>query len=391
MFQTSDYKRVTKVFGLKKILISALVLTFAAVQGFANPDEAHGEHKAEEEKFNAGEMIMHHIADAHNIHFMTLNAGTPEEKHVSINLPIILFGDNGMEVMGSGKFYHHPVHVSAGHAYEHGNYIMVDEVIYKKEEGGEHGLKYDEEGAIVNAAPLDLSITKTVVGILLTTIIILLLFIPAGRAYKKNGALTAPKGIQSLLEPLIVFVNEQIIIPSVGGKEKAAKFTPFLLSVFFFIWIANLLGLMSFIGGYNVMGSISVTLVLATFVLIITNINGNKHYWKHIVWPDGVPAIIKILILVPIELVQIVLKPAVLMIRLTANITAGHIIILAFTALIFIFGQNSVGAGVGVGIGATAFMVFMFLIELLVAFLQAYVFTLLSALYFGSAVEDAHH
>ncbi|MBO6515868.1 MAG: F0F1 ATP synthase subunit A [Bacteroidia bacterium] len=376
--------------GLRKIIVSALVLTFAAVQGLANHDDEHAKSHDEhqEEEFKAGEMIMHHIADAHQIHFLTLGHNTPEEKHVAINLPVILLGENGLEVFGSGHFYHHEKHLDQGHGYEHGNYIMVDEVIYTKNAEGE--LTYGENGEILNDKPLDFSITKTVVGLLLTTIIILLVLISVGRAYKKKGYKAAPSGIQSLMEPLIVFVEEQIIVPSVGSREKAAKFTPFLLTVFFFIWIANLLGLMSFIGGYNVMGSISVTLVLAFFVFVITNINGNKHYWKHIFWPDGVPLPIKF-ILVPIEAVQIILKPLVLMIRLTANITAGHIIILAFTALIFIFGQGNPAVGYGVGIGSTLFMVFMFFIELLVAFLQAYVFTLLSSLYFGSAVEEAHH
>ncbi|MCB9261257.1 MAG: F0F1 ATP synthase subunit A [Flavobacteriales bacterium] len=370
------------------IKITLIAIIFAFFNVFANAEhteEGHGEAK---ETFNAGEMIMHHIADAHQIHFMTLKAETEDPNHLSIPLPIILI-DGGIKIFSSSHFYHTPVHLAKGHGYEHGNYIMVDEVIYKKNADG--GLTYNEKGAIENAKPLDFSITKTVVGLLLTTFLVLWLFISVGRAYKKRGHGVAPKGLQSLLEPLIIFVEEQIIIPSIGSKAKARKFTPFLLSVFFFIWIANLLGLMSFLGGYNVMGSLGVTLVLAIFVLIITNINGNKHYWKHIWWPDGVPAIIKILILVPIEVIQIVLKPAVLMIRLTANITAGHIIILAFTALIFIFGQSSAVAGYSVGIGSVLFMVFMFAIELLVAFLQAYVFTLLSSLYFGSAVEEAHH
>lgn len=394
MFQTSDYKRVTKVSGLMKILFSALFLTFAALQGLADHGPEHDEYKeaASEEKFNAGAMIMHHIADAHEIHFMTLNHGEENEKHVSLRLPVILWGENGLEVFSSSHFYHgDAIHLEKGHgyAYDH-KYVMVEEVIYDYDASGEHGLKMSDTGEVLNTKPWDFSITKTVVGLLLTTFIVLIILISVGRAYKKRGHKVAPSGIQSLMEPLIVFVEEQIIIPSVGGREKAAKFTPFLLSVFFFIWVANLLGLMSFLGGYNVMGSLGVTLVLAFFVFVITNINGNKNYWKHIFWPDGVPLPIKF-ILVPIEAVQIILKPLVLMIRLTANITAGHIIILAFTALIFIFGQTSVGAGVGVGIGSVVFMVFMFFIELLVAFLQAYVFTLLSALYFGSAVEDAHH
>lgn len=150
------------------------------------------------------------------------------------------------------------------------------------------------------------------------------------------------------------------------------------------------LRLIPFIGGFNVMGTIGVTLVLATVVFIITNINGKSHYWTHILWPPGVPFPIK-LILVPIEIISIFMKPMVLMIRLTANITAGHIIILAFTCLVFIFGQQSAGAGYGAGIGSVLFMVFMYFIELLVTFLQAYVFTLLTAMYFGSAIEEPHH
>ncbi len=384
---------------MKKLLFLALVLAGASFNVFADhpESEAHGEEHAteahadghaEESTFNAGEMIMHHIADAHEIHFLTTGSG----KDVAISLPIILLGDNGLEVFSSSHFYHgEEIHLEKGHGFAYDDkYVMVDEVIYNYAADGHHGIKTDESGAIINSKPMDFSITKTVVGLLLTTIILLWIMISVGRAYKRRGHKEAPSGLQSLIEPLIVFVEDQVIIPSIGSREKAAKFTPFLLTVFFFIWIANLLGLMSFLGGYNVMGSMGVTLVLAFFVLIITNINGNKHYWKHIFWPDGVPLPIKF-ILVPIEAVQILLKPTVLMIRLTANITAGHIIILAFTALIFIFGQSGVGAGIGVGIGSTIFMVFMFFIELLVAFLQAYVFTLLSSLYFGSAVEDAHH
>ncbi len=402
MFQTFENKRLTKVNGMTKIMFSVLILAITSLQALADhpvATENHGEvHEAEadhhgdnshDEKFNAGEMIMHHIADAHQIHWMTFNEGEEGEWHLAANLPIILWGDNGLEIFGSGKFYHgEEIHLEKGHGYAYEDkYIMVDEVIYN----AEGGLKYDEAGAIMNSAPIDFSITKTVVGLLLTTLIVLLILISVGKAYKKRGHKVAPSGLQSLMEPLIVFVEEQIIVPSIGSRAKAAKFTPFLLTVFFFIWVANLLGLMSFLGGYNVMGSISVTLVLALAVMIITNVNGNKNYWKHILWPDGVPAVIKILILVPIEVIQIVLKPAVLMIRLTANITAGHIIILAFTALIFIFGETSAVAGWGVGIGSVVFMVFMFFIELLVAFLQAYVFTLLASLYFGSAVEEAHH
>jgi F-type H+-transporting ATPase subunit a len=152
----------------------------------------------------------------------------------------------------------------------------------------------------------------------------------------------------------------------------------------------NLLGLIPFLGGFNITGTLGVTAVLATVVFVVTSINGNGHYWGHIFWPPGVPGFVKV-ILIPIEILGIFIKPFVLMVRLTANITAGHIIILSFVSLIFIFGQNSAGAGYGIGVGSLAFMIFMNFIELLVAFLQAYVFTLLAALYFGSATEEVHH
>jgi F-type H+-transporting ATPase subunit a len=219
-------------------------------------------------------------------------------------------------------------------------------------------------------------------------LICVLIFSAVARGYK-SGAPSKPRGLQSLLEPMILFVRNEIAIPSIGA-HKADRFMPFLLSSFFFIWIANIMGLIPFLGGFNIMGTLGVTLVLATVVFVLTTINGNKHYWIHILWPAGVPTAIKF-ILVPIEILGIFIKPAVLMIRLTANITAGHIIILSFVSLIIIFGQQSAVAGYGVGVGSLLFMIFMNFIELLVAFLQAYVFTLLSAIYFGSAVEEAHH
>jgi F-type H+-transporting ATPase subunit a len=192
-----------------------------------------------------------------------------------------------------------------------------------------------------------------------------------------------------MLEPFVLFIKDEVAIPALG-KKRAKKFLPFMLTSFFFIWASNMLGLIPFLGGFNITGTLSITLVLATFVFILTTINGNAHYWGHIVWPPGVPVAIKF-ILVPIEFLSIFIKPAVLMIRLTANINAGHIIILAFTSLIFIFGEKSAVAGYGVGVFSTLFIVFMFFIELLVAFLQAYVFTLLAALYFGDATQEHHH
>ncbi len=384
MAQSIENKNITTGIRFAFRLTLTVILTFFYLIGGASNQTAH-DSTVSEKSFDAGAMIMHHIADAHEIHFFTLRDGQPDQFDAVAYLPIILWTDNGLEFFSSSNFYHNPIHVEHGHAFAYKSYILFDEVIYNADE---HGISFGEEAAVLNSSPLDLSITKTVAGLLITTFLILAIFLSVARSYRKRPN-QSPKGLQSWIEPLVIFVRDDIVRPSIPG-QKAEKFMPFLMTVFFFIWIANLLGLMSFLGGYNVMGSMSVTLVLAFLVFAITTYHGNKNYWKHIVWPDNIPFLIK-LILVPIEVLQVFMKPLVLMIRLTANITAGHIIILAFTALIFIFGQDSAITGYSVGAGSLLFMVFMFFIELLVAFLQAYVFTLLSAIYFGSAVEEAHH
>lgn len=402
--QLTDNKHFTKSSILTKVAFFAFLVAFSGFNSTVKASDsadlhhaemshtsvetpAEGEVHEEEKGFNAGEMIMHHIADAHEIHFATINEDTDHPKHFSLPLPIILWTDNGLKIFSSGHFYHNekkdPHH---GAYYAHENFVMSHEHIYYANEAG--GLSFDETGKITNAAPLDLSITKSVLGLLVAGLLCVLIFSAVARGYK-SGAPAKPRGIQSFFEPLILFVRNEIAIPSIGA-HKADKFMPFLLSSFFFIWIANIMGLIPFLGGFNIMGTLGVTLVLATVVFVLTTINGNKHYWSHILWPAGVPLPIKF-ILVPIEILGIFIKPAVLMIRLTANITAGHIIILSFVALIMIFGQQSAVAGYGVGAGSLLFMIFMNFIELLVAFLQAYVFTLLSAIYLGSAVEEAHH
>ncbi|HAE29654.1 MAG TPA: ATP synthase F0 subunit A [Flavobacteriales bacterium] len=363
-----------------------------------------------------------------------------EWANFQIPLPVMLWTDDGFTCFSSSNFYKEEneahVHGMEGHAFTMGNeYIMVNEVIYYLEKnGGIHGIEEKvklaeeadlllkdivnlekkkveassiEEQAIIAeeiaavtkkeqelreaaglAAPFDLSITKNVWGLLFVMVLMVFIFVRIAKRYKNREG-QAPKGIQNLFEPLILFVRDDIALPSIG-PAKAEKFTPFLLSVFFFIWFANLLGLIPFLVGFNIAGTMSITLVLAVVVFIITTINGNKNYWSHMLAVPGVPKWVLVL-LTPIEILQMFIKPTVLMIRLTANITAGHIIILAFVSLIFLFGGNSEGAYWGVGVGSTVFMIFMYLIEFLVAFLQAYVFTLLAAIYFGAAVEEAHH
>jgi F-type H+-transporting ATPase subunit a len=214
------------------------------------------------------------------------------------------------------------------------------------------------------------------------------MFISVAKSYRRRKG-QAPKGMQSLIEPLIVFVRDDIAKSSIGPKYH--RYMPYLLTVFFFIWINNLLGLIPILpGGANVTGNLAVTGTLAVFTFIITTISANKHYWRHVFAMPGVPIPV-LIILTPIEILGVFLRPFVLMIRLFANMSAGHIIALSFFSLIFIFGEMSPAVGLGVSIVSVAFVIFMTMLELLVAFLQAYVFTLLSAIYFGAAMEDHDH
>lgn len=372
----------------------------------------------EKEGFNAGEMILHHVMDAHEIHFFTLNEGKPNEFNARIPLPIIVWSnEKGLDIFLSDKFHsaHHAdaeTEASNGHQVPAGTheaglsthgeaipphpevptyngYAMVHEKIYMTDEHGQ--LDFDEEGHPTNAMPLDLSMTKTVVGLLLAVFILFFVMMKVAGGYKKRGV-AAPKGIASFVEPLVLFVRDDIARPSIGAK--ADRFMPYLLTVFFFILTANLLGLIPFIGGFNVTGNIAITLVLAVATFFITAFSGNKDYWLHIFNTPGVPWWLKFPVpLMPIiELMGFLSKPIVLCLRLFANITAGHIIILSFISLIFIFNNlYGPGAAYGASVLSVAFGIFMNVMELLVAFLQAYVFTLLSAIYFGQAVEEHHH
>ncbi len=339
---------------------------------------AHGEKSTGhgEGKFNAGEMILEHVVDNHEWHVAEIG-----NLHLTVPLPIILLYDGKLHTFCSSRFHN-----------ESGSYNG-----FRLEKEGPHKGKIirDNEHENIAGAPkvYDFSITKTVLAILMSSFLLILIFVSVARAFKRNEG-KAPKGLQSLLEPLIIFIRDDIAKSSIGEK-KYEKYMPFLLTVFFFIFFNNLFGLIPFFpGGANVTGNISVTLVLAVFTFIITTVNGNKHYWVDIINTPGVPWWLKIPIpLMPVvEIIGIITKPFVLMVRLFANITAGHIIVLGFVSLIFIFGSISMTLGLGVSVVSVAFMLFMNVLELLVAFIQAYVFTLLSALYFGLAtVEPEHH
>jgi len=308
--------------------------------------------------------IKHHLQDAHDFHLFSYDNGT---KHVGFPLPVILW-DEGLHVFMSSKFHHgHDVVESNGKYF-----ALVHGKIYAT----------DTSGEVHHHKPLDFSITKSVFGMLLVGLLMILAFGSLAKGYKKSPI---PTGLGRVLEPLVIYVRDEIARPNIGEKHYR-KFMGFLLSVFFFIWILNLLGLTPL--GFNVTGNIAVTVCLALFTFFITQFSGNKEYWGHIFWMPGVPVPMK-LILAPIEVLGLFTKPFSLLIRLFANITAGHFVVMSLMALIV-----TMKAQFGiVGSFSTSFLLSLFisLIELLVAFLQAYIFTMLSSLFIGMAVQEHDH
>ncbi|MBI4946882.1 MAG: F0F1 ATP synthase subunit A [Bacteroidetes bacterium] len=323
---------------------------------FAADEPAKAE---QQETFNPGKFIIDHVTDKYEWHI----AG-PHEGGISVPLPVILYSKGkGLDIFLSSKF---------------------------EEKEGYHGYKLNGEGHIEaegGASFYDFSITKAVAGIFLASILTVLIFISVARSYARREG-QAPKGFQSLIEPLIIFVRDDIAKQSIGEKHYK-RFSPLLLTLFFFIWISNFIGLIPSMPG--VMGNISVAFTLSAIVLVITLFIGNKHYWQHILWMPGVPAWVKICLLTPIEIIGVFQRPFVLMIRVFANIAAGHIVILSFVCLIFVFSEKGDAGGWGFAPISMAFALFMNAMELLVAFLQAFVFTLLTAMYIGSCLEEPHH
>lgn len=327
--------------------------------------EADPIHELESEDFVPGEFIIEHIKDSHEWHLLTTGKG----KHISIPLPVILISKyQGLNIFMSSKLAH-------GHHYK-GFYIAHE---------GEHAGKIIEETKSQEVyLPLDFSITKTVAGMIFASLILIILFVRMGKIYRKEK-LVIPTGLNGLIEPMIMFIRDDIAIPNIG-HDKYTRFMPYLLTVFFFILINNLMGLMPpFIPfGANVTGNIAVTMILALITFFITQFSGNKEYWRHIFATPGVPIWLAP-VMIPVEIISMFSKPFALMVRLFANITAGHIIMLSLVSLIFIFESLTI-APVSV-----AFVLFMSTLEILVAFLQAYVFTLLSALFIGLAVKEHQH
>ncbi len=368
MYNSSILK--SKTFTLLRIYAVFLMLT-----AFSMPVLAHAGHEehaenvenAVEEKFEPSEIILEHIADSHSFHILG---------SATVALPVILYTDKGLEVFSSANFEH-------GHADYAGKYYTYRLVKDKVNIVGANDTLLPASSLLaLNNTLIDFSITRNVVSMWISILVLILIFFSVSSAYKKRAG-KAPKGLQSFMEPIILFVRDDIARPNIGYKYQ--RFMPLLLTIFFFIWINNLIGLVPFFpGGSNLTGNIAVTFVLSVLTLLVVNLNGNKHYWAHIFVPASVPKWIWPLWWV-IELVGIISRPFALMIRLFANITAGHIIVLSLIALIFVFKSLYI-APVSV-----AFVVFMDVLELLVAALQAFVFTLLTALFIGSATEEAHH
>ena len=352
-----------------RLIVSFFFFATISYASSINGEPVDGTHQ--EDKFQPGDMIMHHILDAHDWHILDWKGHA-----ISIPLPIILLHEGrGLKIFSSSKFKPHHDHgysTHLGYKLDHGSIVFVndDETINTEE----------------TAKIWDVSITKNVFSLLFSIMLLLSMFLFISNRYRKHNN-KAPSGIQSLLEPIIIFIRDDIAKSAIGEKDYQ-RYLPFLLTVFFFIFLNNLLGLVPFFpGGANLTGNIAVPMVMAGLVFIITTLSGKKYYWKHIFAMPGVPKPV-LLILTPIEIFGVFLKPLVLMIRLFANITAGHIIILSFFSMIFIFGEMHPFAGYGVSIFSGLFVLFMMTLELLVAFLQAYVFTLLAAMYFGMAVEE---
>lgn len=378
-------------------------------------EHGHGCSCEHHEEYDPGATAFHHISDANAFHIFG---------DLYLPLPCILYAPgHGWSFFMSSAFgmgEHGNGHYAVdGYVLKHGGVMRVVDEAFPQD--GKVELEcltetHDAEGEAEHFAmyagqcyPLDkktsydaglmgggitsfydFSLTKNVFTMILASILLFLLFRAVVRGYQKNDG-KAPRGIQSFMEPIFVFIRDEVAIPFLGPKYE--KYLPFLMSIFFFILGLNLIGQIPiFPGSGNVTGNLSVTLVLALVAFLVTNLNGNAHYWQHIFWMPGVPAWIKV-ILTPVEIMGVFIKPLTLMLRLFANITAGHIVIIIFVSLIFIFGnagESVAGAGLG-GLMAVPLTLFMMAIELLVAFIQAFVFCILTASYIGAAIEEGHH
>lgn len=366
----------------KSTFLSFFIIIFSTFfsLAFANSKSDSNDQKTNEEKFNASELIFHHIGDSYGFHVYGANEDH-FPKALTIPLPMILWTNNGLVTFSSSEF-HHDVDGNVIVEKKGLKFVNLHGKVYQLNEEA-ISIELDKDQHATNALrPLDLSITKNIFSMFLSMILLLLIFLFTARSYKKskNGL---PSGIGKFMEPIILFIRDEVAIPNIG-EHKYKKYMPFLLTLFFFIWINNVMGLIPFFPfSSNLSGNISFTLTLAVITFIITLFSSKKYYWKHMLWMPGLPVPMK-LFLAPIEIIGMFVKPIALMIRLFANITAGHVIVLSLISLIFIF------KSVWVAPVSVLFTLFISVIEVLVVAIQAYIFTMLSALYFGQALDEGH-
>jgi F-type H+-transporting ATPase subunit a len=365
---------------------SVFILLFSQVSFAQN-----GEQKQEEPrkgKFNAKEVIFGHVLNAHEFHFFDLKDKDGNKEPVSIPLPVILYSpQKGWSMFMSSKFHH-------GHEAYKGYKILTDESIAEMPEADRKKYNPQQIVAVNEAGEIDpsvkvydLSLTRNVVQMLLALLIFVWIMLRIAKKYRQGyGVTSAPKGSQGLFEPVITFVRDEVAKPNLG--HNADKYLPFLLTIFFFILINNIFGLIP--GSANVTGNIAFTVVFGLISFAVILASSNKHYWGHIFNPPGIPLGVKF-ILVPVEFLGVFIKPMALIIRLFANMVAGHIIIICLISLIFIFGELSPAVGWGVSPVSIGFTIFIYFIEVLVAFIQAFIFAMLTAVFIGQAREGEHH
>ena len=372
---------------IKSLLVAVFSISMVFV---SNPVSAQEKHEAEQPTrkkiFDANEVIFGHIMDAHEFHFLSYKGADGHEHHATIPLPVILYSkEKGLTCFMSSAF-HHGEHDYKG--YRLLTNEKIDELKLNRNKYAAGKIVAVNEAGEINesVSVYDISLTRNVVQMLLALTLLVVILIKVARKYGTGaGITTAPKGMQNTMETIVNFVNDEVAKPNLGAKSN--KYLPYLLTVFLFILINNLVGLIP--GTANVTGNIAFTFVLSIISFIVILFSSNKHYWMHIINPPGVPGWVKV-ILVPVEILGIFTKPFALMIRLFANMVAGHILIICLISLIFIMAALNQYVGWGFSPFSIAFTIFIYFIEVLVAFLQAFIFTILTAVFIGQAFEGGH-
>ncbi len=370
----------------KSLLVAgfSVLLLFIFNPAAAQEDSAHKEVK---KTFDAKEIIFGHVLNNHDFHIIDIVGDNGEKRPISIPLPVILYSkQRGLEAFMSSRFHHGEENYR--------NYMMLTDEKIKElkldptKYNAQDIVAVNDQGEIDTSVRIyDISLSKNVVQMFISMGLFLWVMLVIAKKYLSGqGVTSAPKGSQSLIEPVITFVRDEVAKPNLGARYE--KYLPFLLTIFFFILINNIIGLIP--GSANVTGNIAFTAVLGIISFVVILFSSDKHYWIHIFNPPGVPGWVKV-ILVPVEFISLFIKPFALIIRLFANMVAGHIIIICLISLIFIFGNMNKFAGLGTAPFSIAFTIFIYLIEVLVAFLQAFIFTMLTAVFVGQAIEGKLH